>query len=124
MLVAPFAVRLDDRRLAAEDRPPWSFREFLGTFYVDPRRNTDFTWAFASRFLFVTAYAFLVTYQAYFLLEQIGSDEDDIPHQIFLSTLVHSAVVVVASLAGGRLSDRTGRRKASSWPPRPSTAWR
>ena len=109
--IAPFAVRLDDRRLAAADRPAWSFREFLSTFYVDPRRNTDFTWAFASRFLFVMAYAFLVTYQAYFLLERIGSDEDDVPHQIFLSTLVQSTVVVVASLVGGRLSDRTGRRK-------------
>ena len=111
LLVAPFAVRLDDRRLAPADRPAWSLREFLSTFYVDPRRNPDFTWAFASRFLFVMAYAFLVTYQAYFLLERIGSDEDDVPRQIFLSTLVQSAVVVVASLVGGRLSDRTGRRK-------------
>jgi MFS family permease len=111
LLVAPFAARLDDRRLARSDRPAWSLRELLSTFYVDPRRNTDFTWAFASRFLFVLAYAFLVTYQAYFLLERLGSDEDDVPRQIFLSTLVQSAVVVVASLTGGRLSDRTGRRK-------------
>jgi MFS family permease len=111
LLIAPFAARLDDRRLARSDRPAWSLRELLSTFYVDPRRNTDFTWAFASRFLFVLAYAFLVTYQAYFLLERLGSDEDDVPRQIFLSTLVQSAVVVVASLTGGRLSDRTGRRK-------------
>ena len=111
LLVAPFAARLGDRRLAPSDRPPWSLRELLSTFYVDPRRSSDFTWAFASRFLFVLAYAFLVTYQAYFLLERLGSDEDDVPRQIFLSTLVQSAVVVVASLTGGRLSDRTGRRK-------------
>lgn len=112
LLVAPFALSLDDRRLVPEDRPAWSLRQFLGTFYVDPRRNTDFTWAFLSKLLFVTAYAFLVTYQAYFLIERIGSDEGDVPDQIFLSTLVQSSVVVVASLVGGRLSDRTGRRKA------------
>jgi MFS family permease len=112
LLIAPFAARLDDRRLSLSDRPRWSLRELLSTFYVDPRRNPDFTWAFASRFLFVTAYAFLVTYQAYFLIDRVGSDEDDIPRLIFHSTLVQSAVVVVASLAGGRLSDRTGRRKA------------
>ena len=112
LLVGPFAARLDDRRLAPSDRPDWSLRELISTFYVDPRRNPDFTWAFASRFLFVTAYAFLVTYQAYFLIDQIGSDEDDIPRLIFHSTLVQSSVVVVASLVGGRLSDRTGRRKA------------
>ena len=33
------------------------------------------------------------------------------PRQISLGTLVQSAVVVAASLVGGRLSDRTGRRK-------------
>ena len=52
-----FASRLPDRRLAAADRPPWSLREVVGTFYVDPRRNRDFAWAFLSRFLLVTAYA-------------------------------------------------------------------
>jgi len=34
-----------------------------------------------------------------------------VPQQIFLGTLVQSLVVVAASLLGGRLSDRTGRRK-------------
>ena len=61
--------------------------------------------------MFVLAYAFLVTYQAYYLLDKIGSAEADVPHQIFLGTLVQSVVLVAASLVGGRLSDRTGRRK-------------
>jgi MFS family permease len=106
-----FAARLDDRRLARGDRPAWSLRELASTFYVNPRRSPDFAWAFASRFMFVLAYAFLATYQAYYLLDKLGSAEADVPRQIFLGTLVQSAVVVAASLAGGRLSDRTGRRK-------------
>jgi MFS family permease len=106
-----FAVRLNDRRLAAADKPAWSLREFASTFYVNPRRSPDFAWAFASRFMFVLAYAFLVTYQVYYLLEKIGSAEAEVPHQVFLGTLVQSVVIVTASLAGGRLSDRTGRRK-------------
>ncbi|TCC48934.1 MFS transporter [Kribbella capetownensis] len=106
-----FAVVLDDRRLNKADRPPWSLREFAGTFYVSPRKNPDFAWAFVSRFLFVLAYAFLFTYQAYYLLEKIGSAEADVPRQIFLGTLIQSSVIVVASLVGGRLSDWTGRRK-------------
>ena len=40
--------------------------------------------------MFVLAYAFLVTYQAYYLLDKIGSAEADVPHQIFLGTLVQS----------------------------------
>jgi MFS family permease len=106
-----FVVTLHDRRLARTDRPTWSLREFAGTFYVNPRKNPDFAWAFASRFLFVLAYAFLTTYEAYYLLEKIGSAEAEVPQQIFLGTLVQSAVIVAASLIGGRLSDQTGRRK-------------
>ncbi|MEV5967559.1 MFS transporter [Kribbella sp. NPDC051952] len=106
-----FAVFLDDRRLATEDKPAWSLREFASTFYVSPRKNPDFAWAFASRFLFVLAYAFLFTYQAYYLLDKLGSAEADVPRQIFLGTLVQSAVIVIASLIGGRLSDWTHRRK-------------
>jgi MFS family permease len=106
-----FALTLDDRRLARAEKPAWSLRELAGTFYVSPRRNRDFAWAFVSRFLFVLAYAFLTTYQAYYLLQEIGSAEADVPRQIFLGTLAQSALVAVASVVGGRLSDRTGRRK-------------
>jgi MFS family permease len=88
-----------------------SLREPAGTFYVNPRTSPDFAWAFASRFMFVLAYAVLATYQAYCLLEKIGSAEADMPRQIFLGTLAQSVVIVAASLIGGRLSDRTGRRK-------------
>ena len=106
-----FAVTLNDRRLAKADKPKWSLREFAGTFYVNPRKNPDFSWAFASRFMFVLAYAFLVTYQAYYLLDKIGTAKADVPQQIFLGTLAQSVVLIAASLIGGKVSDRTGRRK-------------
>ena len=106
-----FAITLKDRRLAKADKPTWSLREFAGTFYVNPRKSPDFAWAFASRFMFVLAYAFLTIYQAYYLLDKIGSKEGDVPQQIFLGTLVQASAIVAASLIGGKLSDRTGRRK-------------
>jgi MFS family permease len=106
-----FAAVLDDRRLAAADKPSWSLREFVATFYVNPRKSPDFAWAFVSRFLFVLAYAFLATYQVYYLLNKLGSAEADVPQQVFLGALVQSVLVVLASLVGGRLSDWTGRRK-------------
>src|SRR3954453_6270148 len=106
-----FAFTLDDRRLTAATKPAWSLRELASTFYVSPRKPPDFAWVFVSRFLFVLAYAFLTTYQAYYLLSQIGSVKADVPRQIFLGTLTQSLVLVAASLIAGRLSDRTGRRK-------------
>jgi len=106
-----FAVTLDDRRLDAADRPIWSIRELAETFYLSPRTSPDFAWAFTSRFLFVLAYAFLATYQAYYLLERINSAEAEVPYRIFVGTLLQAAAIIVASIVGGRLSDRTGRRK-------------
>jgi MFS family permease len=109
--VLTFAVYLNDRRLASALRPHWSRREMFATFYVNPREHPDFAWAFTSRFLLVLAYAFLVTFQAYYLLDKLGTPQADVAHQIFLGTLVQSIALVIASLFGGRLSDRTGRRK-------------
>jgi MFS family permease len=74
----------------------------------------DFAWAFASRFMFVLAYAFLTTYQAYYLLDKIGSTEADVPRQIFLGTLVQSLVVVVAAPLGGRCPTGPAAGRSSS----------
>ena len=106
-----FAMTMRDQRQHRAQQQRWSAREFATTFYVDPRHHPDFAWAFASRFLFVLAYAFLTTYQAYYLLDRLGTAEADVAQQIFLGTLVQSIVIVAASLVGGRVSDRTGRRK-------------
>ncbi len=106
-----FAFRFKDRRRSGVVVPPWSVPEFLRTFYVNPRRNPDFAWAFLSRLLFVLAYAFLVTFQVYYLLDHLRSAESDVPRQIFIGTLVQSVVLVTASIVAGRMSDRTGRRK-------------
>ncbi|HEY2519101.1 MAG TPA: MFS transporter [Streptosporangiaceae bacterium] len=106
-----FVVSLNDRRLAKADKPAWSLREFASTFYVSPRKNPDFAWAFVSRFMFVLAYAFLATYQAFYLLDKIGTAKAEVPQQIFLGTLAQSGVIVAASLIGGKVSDRIGRRK-------------
>ena len=111
VFILAFAATLHDRHITDADKPRWSFGEVLSTFYFDPRNCPDFAWAFASRFMFVLAYAFLVTYQAYFLLERVGTDEDDVPRQIFLGTFVQTAVVIVVSVLSGRLSDRVHRRK-------------
>lgn len=105
-----FVAKLDDRRLLSPPAP-WSVRELAGTFYVSPRANPDFAWAFTSRFMFVMAYAFLVTYQVYFLLDQLSSTVEDVPRLVFMSTVVQSVALVLAALIAGRLSDRSGRRK-------------
>lgn len=111
VLIVVFAATLKDRHLPGDVTARWTLREVISTFVVSPRRHPDFAWAFLSRFLLVMAYAFLTTYQVYFLLQRLHRDEADIPDLVFLGTLAQSSAVVVASLVGGRLSDRAGRRK-------------
>ncbi|MCU1509006.1 MAG: major facilitator superfamily 1 [Glaciihabitans sp.] len=104
-----FALTIKDSRPAASER--WSISGVARGFYVNPRTHPDFGWVFVSRFLLVLAYSFLTTFLAYYLIAQLRSAERDVPGQILLGTLVQSAVVVVASVSGGKLSDRTRRRK-------------
>ena len=111
VLVLLFVATLDDRRLLDDVVRSWSLRDVAAAFPLSPWRVPDFAWAFVGRFLFISAYAFLTTYQAYFLLDRVGSAEAEVPRQVFVATLLQSAVLVVASLLGGRLSDRSGRRK-------------
>jgi MFS family permease len=110
VFIVLFAVTLKDSPVLTRER--WSFRYLAGTFLVSPRKHPDFGWVFTSRFLMVLAYSFLTTFLAYYLIVQLKSSEREVPEQILLGTLVQSAVVIVASVTGGRLSDRTGRRKA------------
>lgn len=68
VFILVFVVVLPDRRLTPEARA-WrsAGRRFhWKALVVNPRANPDFSWAFASKFLFVMAFAFLTTYQAYY----------------------------------------------------------
>ena len=111
VLVVIFTTSLNDRRLDVADRPPWSLRQALETFYVNPRANPDFAWAFTSRFMLVMAYAFLVTYQAYYLIDEVGLSQNTVAHEIYLGTLAQSVALIITAPLTGRLSDRLQRRK-------------
>jgi MFS family permease len=126
LFILLFAVTLNDRRLAKADKARRSLREFASAFYVNPRTSPDFAWAFASRFMLLLAYAFLTTYQAYYLLDKIGSAEGAVPHQIFLGTLAQSAIGRFPHLCRNpsyRLvghRHRRGSSRSQSRPPAPT----
>ncbi|MBD8880204.1 MFS transporter [Rhodanobacter sp. 7MK24] len=102
---------LPDHRLAEAQRPRYGWREFLGSFWINPLRFPDFAWTWNSRFLLYAGVALLMTYQEFYLIRQLGCAPADVPRWIFLSTLVQSCTVAVFSILGGGLSDALGRRK-------------
>ena len=78
---------------------------------ANPRRHRDFAWAWLSRVHFVVGSVFLQAYLPSLLLGMLKFDVADVPRLIFRATLVQAAMSVLWSVAGGRLSDRLGRRK-------------
>jgi len=103
---------LPDNRLATAQQPRYGWREFLGSYWINPLRFPDFAWAWSSRFLLYAGIAVLMTYQGLYLIHQLGCAPAEVPRRIFLSTLVQFCMVGIFSAVGGGLSDAVGRRKA------------
>lgn len=108
---------LDDRRLDPSRRPPpYTLREFLGSFWVNPVRHPDFAWAWLSRFLLYVAAAMLITYNVFYLLDHLGISQERVPRLVFITTLVLNVGLAVFSVLSGWLSDLAGgRRKVFIW---------
>jgi MFS family permease len=112
VLVILLVAVLPDKRIAKGSVPKYTFGEFARSFYVNPRKAQDFSWAWVSRFLLFMGLSFLLTYQVPYLLEHLDIAEDKIGDLVFRATLVQSAVLIVVSFIAGPISDRIRRRKA------------
>jgi MFS family permease len=111
VLVVPFLVLAPDARLARADRPPFTLAAIVEGMWVSPRRHPDFAWTLSGRILVNVGNALGTGLLLYFLefgLHLSASDADDALLEL---VLVYMVFIVIASLVGGRLSDRIGRRK-------------
>ena len=104
-LVTPFVIWMPDE-------PVSRVRPHTG-FWISPRQFPDFGWTLLSRVLVNLGNAFGTTLLFYFLEDHLKVA--DAEAAILELTLVYMFFVVAASLLLGKLSDRTGRRKAFVW---------
>ncbi|MGW8202306.1 MFS transporter [Sphingomonas bisphenolicum] len=120
MFLAPFAITIvsiiilclilpdrpaassDDRRLG-----PIAMLRAIGA----PFRDWDFSWAFGSRFLIMMAWSFLLTYQLFFLTDQLSLAKADATQVMVKSMAIIATATIAISLVGGFITDWTGRRK-------------
>jgi MFS family permease len=120
MFLAPFAITvisigalclvLPDRPAADSDgRRPGLFAMLraIGA----PFRDWDFSWAFTSRFLIMMAWSFLLTYQLFFLTDQLSLAKSDATQVMVKSMAIIATATIGISLVGGFITDWTGRRK-------------
>jgi MFS family permease len=111
----PFLLWTRNAALAREDRPTWQWRAFVAGFWVNPRRQPDFAWAWLTRFLINLGNALATLYLLYFLRDKVGYEAlfpgDTAEDGLLILVLVYTAGVLLSAFAAGALSDRSGRRK-------------
>lgn len=88
---------------------PLSLRSIVAGMWIDPRANPDFAWAFGGRLLVNLGNAFGTTYLLYFLQDDLKLHDPDAG--LLELTLVYLVSTLLATVLGGWLSDRTGRRR-------------
>jgi MFS family permease len=111
----PFAITMPDLRMPRSARPPWDRRAFVRSFWLSPRRYPDFAWAWLTRFAVNLGNAMTLLYLLYFLRDRIHYSRLFPGHKaesgLVVLILLYLAGVVITAVAGGMVSDRTGRRK-------------
>jgi MFS family permease len=73
-------------------------------------RNADFGWAFGGRLLVNLGNALGTTYLLFFLQDDLKLDDPD--DALLLLSLVYLVFTLLATVIGGRASDRSGRRRS------------
>ncbi|MEX0158652.1 MULTISPECIES: MFS transporter [unclassified Microbacterium] len=90
---------------------PLGAREFLGSFFVSPRREPDFSWLLLSLFLLSCGFGVVATYTVYLLQDHIAVPEAELSDAITLSYVIPGVVAFVIGPIAGWIGDRLGRRK-------------
>jgi MFS family permease len=111
----PFALATPDPPLARSARPAFAWGEFARSFWLSPRRYPDFGWAWLTRFTISLGNAMAILYLLYFLRDRIHYTRLFPGHTaeqgLLILVLIYSAGVILTTVAGGIISDRSGRRK-------------
>lgn len=105
-----FAILLPDKPLKV--RPPkMTAKDWIDTFWLDPRRHPDFALAWWSRFLITLATYMFTTFRLFYLRDELGLAEGDAPAAVTKGVLIYTIALVASGWIAGKISDRTGRRK-------------
>src|SRR5215471_7635368 len=111
----PFPLTTPDPPLPRAARPPFAWGAFARSFWLSPRRYPDFAWAWLTRFAVNLGTAMALLYLLYFLRDRLHYSRLFPGHKaedgLVVLILLYLGGVVITAVAGGVLSDRTGRRK-------------
>ena len=111
VLSVPFVLRYEEAAAPAAGLPAGrpGLRELTAGMWVSPRRHPDFAWAFGARVTVNTGNALGTTYLLYFFTDDLRLPDPDTA--LLVTIAIYLACTLLATLVGGALSDRSGRRR-------------
>lgn len=115
VLVLVFAFVLPDQPMERRPASEGGLRTALKTFWVNPRKNPDFAFAWISRFLVVLAMFMFVTFRLLYLQQDLGLSKEEAAGALATGVLIYTLALVTAGQIAGWISDRIGRRKVFIW---------
>jgi MFS family permease len=105
LLGVPFALLTSDDPLPAAVRP----ERRTGNWWAVLRAHPDFVWAWGTRFLVQLGNALGTLYLLYFLTDRVRLADPE--RGLLIMILLYTLGMVATAVVGGRLSDRSGRRR-------------
>lgn len=108
---AAFIILNPDASSRTQSLTKFSASNFVKGFWIDPKANPDFWWAFAGRFTIYMGYQAIVTYLLYILQDYIGLRSDEANIAIGTVSAITFVCVISSSFVSGMLSDWIKRRK-------------
>ncbi|WP_237762417.1 MFS transporter [Arthrobacter sp. ERGS1:01] len=90
---------------------PFNWKQFAAGFWINPKENPDFAWAFAARFFFILGYFVISAYNLYILTDYIHLTLADAAVKAGLLAMIGIIPTVISIVLAGFWSDKLGRRK-------------
>jgi MFS family permease len=110
VLALPFAFLTPDDPLPRSHRVAVRLGEVARGMWISPRKHPDFAWAWGTRFLVQMGNALGTLYLLYFLEDGVHYAKP--ADGLLILILLYTAGMMATAVYSGRLSDRSGRRKA------------
>jgi MFS family permease len=109
VLLVPMVTLIPDARLPREAIAAFHWGRFWSGFWVSPRLYPDFAWAWITRFLVWLGTALATIYLLFYLQDFLEYPQPEQGQTTLIG--LYGLGTIVTAVIGGRLSDRSGKRK-------------
>ena len=109
LLPLPLVLGIPDARLPDGHVSAFRLGEFVREFWISPREHPDFAWAWITRFLMWLGTSMATLYLLFYLKDAIEYPEPEKGQTIL--TALYGLGTILTAVIGGRMSDRSGKRK-------------